>query len=77
MVVKKDGRLFYGSEAIHELAKAGRRKGFFNRVNSHVFHSQRRSRILYPVLRSLRNLLLKMLGKTRINNLNRPDRRTF
>jgi hypothetical protein len=45
------------------------RAGVFNRLTYWSFRSQAASRILYPVLRSIRNLLLKSLGKTKINNL--------
>lgn len=42
-----------------------------------MFRSRRVSKVLYPLLRFLRNLLLKLLGKTRINNLNQPGRDRF
>jgi predicted DCC family thiol-disulfide oxidoreductase YuxK len=77
MVLKKDGRIHYGSDAIHELALIGRRSGIFNRINAWAFHTRTWSGALYPVLRSLRNLLLKLLGKTRINNLGRPGNVRF
>ena len=37
--------------------------------NYWIFRSEWRSRLLYPLLRSCRNLLLKCLGKTKVNNL--------
>jgi hypothetical protein len=77
MVLKKEGRIYYGADAIHELARLGDRTETFDRINARVFETNRRSRILYPLLRSLRNLLLKILGRTRINNLDQPDRRYF
>lgn len=69
MVVKVGKELYYGSDAIHALALMGTNKGFFNRVAYWTFRSRRISRILYPLLRACRNLLLKLLGKTKINNL--------
>lgn len=45
------------------------RTGFFNRSAYWAFRSRRVSRVLYPALRTLRNLLLKLLDKTKINNL--------
>lgn len=69
MVVKMDDVLYYGSDAIHALALISTRSGFFNRLSHWTFRSRARSRIFYPVLRSLRNLLLKLLGKTKIDNL--------
>lgn len=69
MVVKADGRLHYGSDAIHALALRGSRSGLFNRLNSAVFRHRAVAHALYPVLRACRNFLLKVMGKTRINNL--------
>lgn len=69
MVLKMGNRLYYGSDAIHALALISSRSGIFNRLNYWVFKSKSISLIFYPVLRFFRNLLLKMLGKTKINNL--------
>jgi predicted DCC family thiol-disulfide oxidoreductase YuxK len=70
MVLKVEDELYYGSEAIHALSAMGGQSGFFNKINYCLFRSKSRAKILYPILRSLRNLLLKILGKTKINNLN-------
>jgi predicted DCC family thiol-disulfide oxidoreductase YuxK len=70
MVVKVGTELYYGADAIHALALMGTNKGSLNRVSYWAFRSRTVSRILYPILRSCRNLLLKLLGKTKINNLN-------
>lgn len=69
MVLKTGDKLYYGSDAICELARLSSRRGWFNRVNRALFSSAARSRLLYPALRSLRNLLLKALRKTKVNNL--------
>ena len=69
MVVKHKGVLHYGSDAIHALALMGRQKGIFNRMNYYIFRSKTRAHLLYPILRYSRNLLLKSLRKTKINNL--------
>ena len=70
MVLKMGGTIYYGSDAIHALALIGSPSSIFNRVNYWIFRSQTLSRIFYPILRLFRNLLLKILGKTKINNLN-------
>jgi len=70
MVLKMGGELYYGADAIHALALIGSRSGIFNRINYWMFKSKTASSILYPMLRFCRNLLLKILGKTKINNLN-------
>lgn len=69
MVVKANDRIYYGSEAIHQLALMGSRKGIVSRSAYWVFRSKTAARILYPMLAACRKLLLKLLGRTRINNL--------
>ena len=69
MVLKVDEQLYYGSDAIHALALLSSRSGMFNRFNYWLFKSKTLSRLLYPVLRFFRNLLLKLLNKMKINNL--------
>ena len=70
MVVKVGDTLYYGPDAIHVLALMGTNRGLFNRLAYWTFRSHTVSRFLYPVLKACRNLLLKLLGKTKINNLN-------
>jgi len=77
MVVKMDGEIYYGSDAIHALALISSRSSFFNHLNYWMFKSRRVSRIVYPALKFSRNLLLKILGKTKINNLGRENNETF
>lgn len=69
MVLKIGEQLYYGSDAIHMLALIGSRAGIFNRLNYWIFKSKTMSSMLYPLLRFSRALLLKVLGKTKINNL--------
>ena len=69
MVLKMGEQLYYGSDAMNALALIGSRSGIFNRINYWVFKSKTTSAVLYPVMRFCRNLLLKILGKTKINNL--------
>jgi len=77
MVLKMENQLYYGSDAIHALALISSRSGLFNRFNYWVFKSESVSSWLYPVFRFFRNLLLKILGKTKINNLGKPDNEKF
>jgi predicted DCC family thiol-disulfide oxidoreductase YuxK len=77
MVLKVDNVLYYGSDAIYALSLISSPSGVFNRVNYWVFQSKTRSRMLYPVLRSCRTLLLKTLQKTKINNLGLPHNDRF
>lgn len=77
MVVKVGNNLFYGSDAAHALALMSTQTGLFNRLCYWCFRSQRMARISYPLLRALRNLLLKLLGRTKINNLGLEDNHRF
>src|SRR5688572_29630144 len=77
MVLKMGGQLYYGSDAIHALALISSRSGVFNRINYWIFKSKQGSQFLYPILRAFRNLLLKLLGKTKINNLEKINNEKF
>ncbi|MCS5593813.1 MAG: hypothetical protein NZ730_04635 [Porticoccaceae bacterium] len=48
MVVKMDGLLCYGADAIHALALISSRGGIFNRLNDWTFRSLAISRLVYP-----------------------------
>lgn len=69
MVLKMGDQLYYGSDAIHALALISSRSGIVNRLNYWVFKSRTLSSIIYPMLRAGRSVLLKLLRKTKINNL--------
>ena len=69
MVLKVGDKLYYGSDAIHALSLMSTRSGVFNRLSYFFFRSEKVSAVLYPVLRACRNLLLKILRKSKINNL--------
>ena len=77
MVLKVGKVLYYGADAIHVLSLLSNRMGVFNRLTYWLFRSRTFSAILYPWFRFLRNLLLKFLGKSRINNLGLPYRDRF
>jgi hypothetical protein len=66
MVLKLDGNYYHGADCIHALALLTTRSGGFNRLNSLVFRSAKLSKLLYPVLRTGRNLTLRLLGRTRL-----------
>jgi len=77
MVLKLGDELYYGSDAIHMLALIGSRSGVLNRLNYQLFRSPRVAHRLYPILRGCRAVLLRMLGKRRINNLGIEGRERF
>jgi predicted DCC family thiol-disulfide oxidoreductase YuxK len=77
MVLKMGEQLYYGADAIHTLALIGSRSGILNRLNYWMFKSKIISRIFYPLLRASKNLLLKILKKTKINNLKDKSNNRF
>ena len=77
MVLKMDDTLYYGADAIHVLSLIGTSSGLFNRLNHWAFRSKTRARFIYPILKSGRNLLLRMLGRRKINNLNIENNQRF
>lgn len=77
MVLKLGDELYAGADAIHALALIATPATWFNRLNIWIFRSPRRARLLYPWLRAGRNLLLKLLGRSKINNLDLPDNERF
>ena len=77
MVLKMGQQFYYGADAIHALALLSSRSGMINRLNYHIFKSKTMSFLLYPILKFFRSLLLKLLGKSKINNLNKSGRSRF
>ena len=74
--VKVGDELYYGSEAIHQLALASKGTGLVGPMSS-LFRNRHWAHWTYPLARAMRNGLLKILGKTRINNLQHADRDRF
>lgn len=77
IVLIVNDQLYYGADAVHALPLLGTRSGVLNRFNYWVFKSKRVSKLVYPMLRAMRNLLLKLLRKSKINNLNKSNNDRF
>jgi predicted DCC family thiol-disulfide oxidoreductase YuxK len=75
MVLKLDGRFYHGADCINALALLTTSSGVFNRLNRLMFKSRTVSRFLYPVMRSGRNLTLRLLGRRQLreNPANSPS----
>jgi len=69
MVVKWDGKIYYGSDAMHMLALLGSDLSLFNRLNRWLFSRQRLAHMLYPFFVGSRKLTLRILGRPPIENL--------
>ena len=77
MVLIIGSEMYYGADAMHMLSTLSTRSGFFNRLTYRIFKSKHIAKILYPILRACRNLLLKLLRRTKINNLGLTDNERF
>ena len=77
MVLKMNHQLYFGADAIHELALIASPSTVFNRFNFWIFRARLRAERLYPALRACHNFLLKLLRRTKINNLGLPDNERF
>jgi len=54
---------FHGAAAMNVLALMSSRSGWFNRLNYRVFRSRRMAYMLYPILVSVRRVLLWLLDR--------------
>ena len=72
MIVIHEGKRHHGADAMQIMALHSGTTGFLSRLNHIIFRSRARARALYPALRFGRNMLLRLLGKTKIN---KPYRR--
>src|SRR5581483_6348156 len=66
MVLFYGGRAYHGADCIHMLALLSTSSGSFNRLNALVFRHPGLARVLYPVLRAGRNLLLRILHRPKL-----------
>lgn len=69
MVVKFEGVMYYGPDAIRMLTLLSTPSGLFNRINYWFFGTPKRAGIFYPAGRAFRNVMLKLLGIRYIENL--------
>ncbi len=56
----------HGGAVMHRLALMSGPSGTLNRLHAWIFRDARRARLLYPPLRAMRNLTLRLLGRRRI-----------
>jgi predicted DCC family thiol-disulfide oxidoreductase YuxK len=70
MVIKFLDQCYFGADALHVMALLGTGQGWFNRMNARLFRSKTLSRLLYPPMRTARNLFIRLKGISKIDNLN-------
>jgi len=74
MVLKIGDAMYYGADAMHMLALLSTRAGWFNRVSFLFFGTKWGARVFYPIGKAFRNVLLKLLGISYIENLKARER---
>jgi hypothetical protein len=68
MALVQGSQVYLGAECIHRLALMSTDVNWFNQLNGIVFRSSGASRLLYPLLRTGRNLALALLGRDKITS---------
>ncbi len=68
MVLKTGGKLYYGSDVMHQIALRAKKYGWVGWVNRLFFGARGMARIFYPAGKVARNLLL-LAGIEKIKNL--------
>ncbi len=58
-----EGRIYHGADALHLLALLGSDNDGLNRLNAALFRHRRLVGFAYPVMRGVRDLSLKALGR--------------
>jgi predicted DCC family thiol-disulfide oxidoreductase YuxK len=73
MVLKFKDAIYYGSDAAHMLTLLSSPSGLFNTINFCVFRTRLGASVVYPIGKTCRNVVLKLLGIRYIKNLNRAE----
>ena len=63
MALFLNNKLYFGADCINRLALLSSANGLFNKINYHIFKSPTLSSVLYPILRTGRNIVIQLLGK--------------
>lgn len=71
MIIYHGGAFYHGKDALHFMANYGDYHGFFNLTNKILFMFRPIAALLYPSLRGIRNQVIRMQGKSLIDNLER------
>lgn len=69
-VLKIKNEYYHGADAINRLALISTDAGLFNSLNYFIFKSTYLSKILYPLLRTGRSILLYLLGIKKMDKAN-------
>jgi len=72
MIVKYHGQIYHGADAMHFLALLTSPVGFMNRINAYCFRTKSLTKFVYPILKTIRVLLLRLRHIPKIGN-KRPN----
>ncbi len=68
LVVKYEQQFYHGPDALHLLAMLGSDQDWFNRLNVRLFSKTKwLAKVVYPIMKALRNIALFCKGVTKIN----------
>jgi len=65
--------IYFGEECMTRLALLSTPVGLFNRMNAAVFRSPRATALVYPIFRTGRRILLRLLGRRPLGRSNGTD----
>lgn len=55
--------IFYGNECINHLALISTESTLFNKINAFIFRSPLMAKLLYPIMKTGRNITLRLMGR--------------
>ena len=67
MIVIINDQLYYGSDAVHAMAMLASSDTLARKINFFIFRHKTLSYILYPLMKAVRTLTLKIMGRKKIN----------
>ena len=67
MVLVLNDVYYHGADCMHKLALLSSPDDSFNKLHYWIFRSRIRATILYPILRTGRNLTLRLLGRKKLS----------
>lgn len=73
MVILYEDNFYHGQDALHLMGLLSTDTGWFNKVNALLFRSKPVAIFCYPVMRAVRNALIRMKGVSKIDNLGKSS----
>ncbi len=73
MVVIFNDSMYYGADAVNVLALLSTPSNFLNWINCRIFRLETLSKLFYPILKFIRQIILRILRVDYIDNLKKTD----